>query len=94
MNALPSGNYRFRHRIGPLGPATWRAAGRFDQWCRARHKQCTRKVGAQPFSGLKLMDFDQWTPIAASPAREPTDRTFDFIDNDANAAKIDDDLSL
>jgi hypothetical protein len=40
------------------------------------------------------MDFDQWPPIAASPAREPTDRTFNFIDNDANAAKIDDDLSL
>jgi hypothetical protein len=53
-----------------------------------------RVKSVQPFSRLKLMDFDQWPPIAASPAREPTDRTFNFIDNDANAAKIDDDLSL
>jgi hypothetical protein len=40
------------------------------------------------------MDFDQWTAIASTPARQPPERTLDLIDNNADAAKISDDLSL
>jgi len=53
---------------------------------------CAREFRPQPFTRLQLIRFDQGTPIASAPAREPDKRTFRFIDGDAGTAKLGDDF--
>jgi len=46
------------------------------------------------YSRLQLMRFDQGTAVASAPAGKPDKRTFRFIDGDAGAAKVSDNLPL
>ena len=52
------------------------------------------EISAQPFTGLQLMRLDQCAAVAPAPAREPGQRAFSFIDGDAGAAEVRDDLPL
>jgi len=40
------------------------------------------------------MHFDQGAAIASAPARQPDKRTFRFVDDNAGAAELGDDLAL
>jgi hypothetical protein len=41
-----------------------------------------------------LISFDQWSAVAPAPARKPTERALDLIDDEADAAEIRLDLLL
>src|SRR5262249_40399699 len=69
------------HRIGPVR-------------CGARHQLRAGKVRSQALTGLQLMNFDQWSAVAPTPPRQPTERALDLIDDDADAAEIRLDLLL
>jgi len=51
-----------------------------------------REIAAESFTSLELMRFDQGAAIASAPTREPGQRTFRFIDDDAGSAELCDDL--
>jgi hypothetical protein len=46
------------------------------------------EVLPQPFASLKLMGFDQSSPVAPAPARKPNQGTFIFIDHDPGMADV------
>src|SRR5690349_25140791 len=46
------------------------------------------EVLPQPFASLKLMGFDQSSPVAPAPARKPNQGTFIFIDHDPGVADV------
>jgi hypothetical protein len=52
------------------------------------------EIRAQPLARLQLVRFDQSAAVAPTPAREPNQRAFSFVDDDAGAAEIGDDLAL
>ena len=52
------------------------------------------KIRTQSFSRLQLMRLDQGAAIASAPARQPDKRAFRFIDDNAGAAEVGDDLAL
>src|SRR4029077_10018230 len=52
------------------------------------------KIRTQSFSGLQLIRLDQGAAIASAPARQPDKRAFRFIDDNAGAAELGDDLAL
>jgi len=52
------------------------------------------KIRTQSFSRLQLIRLDQGAAIASAPARQPDKRAFRFIDDNAGAAELGDDLAL
>jgi hypothetical protein len=96
MYVLPCRDHRFGKHAGAFAPAAV-AAGRQrfrPIGCCSRHQVRARELGPQSFSRLQLMHFDQGTAVASAPARKPDERTFRFIDGDAGAAKVGDDLAF
>src|SRR6185503_18752707 len=52
------------------------------------------KIRTQSFSRLQFMRLDQGAAIASAPARQPDKGAFRFIDDNAGAAEVGDDLAL
>jgi hypothetical protein len=52
------------------------------------------KIRTQSFSRLQLIRLDQGAAIASAPVRQPDKRAFRFIDDNAGAAELGDDLAL
>ena len=94
MHVLPCCDHRFGKHTGAFtsaGVAARRQRFRPVRCC-ARHQVRAREFRPQSFSRLQLMRFDQGATIASTPARKPDEWTFRFIDGDAGAAKVGDDL--
>ena len=94
MHALARGDHRLGEGRGALAAGA-AAAGRYRARPvrgHARHHVSAGEIGAQPLAGLKLMRLDQGAAVAPTPARQPGERTFGFIDGDAGAAEFGRDL--
>jgi hypothetical protein len=96
MHVLPCRDHCFGKHAGAFAPGGM-AAGRQrfrPVGCCSRHQVRARELHPQSFSRLQLMRFDQGTPVASASARKPDEWTFGFIDGDAGAAEVGDDVPL